>query len=220
MAMQTNLLLSAAELAAREIRDRIRAGDLKPGERISSDEISQQLGISKTPVRDALQNLRQEGLVEIQARVGAFVRQITMREIKEVYSLKSAVEPLAAAWAAEHGTLADRQRLSVAMTNLELAAAEDNVDGGVESVDAIHDLIFDMADSEVMRDVYRVFRARVRTLRQINLAQPGRLSVSAQHHRKIVDAICAGDPAAAAAMAEHLADATEAVKNVLTTDGD
>lgn len=215
--MASSVLISAAELAAEEIRERILRGDLRPGDRINADDISRELGISRTPVRDALQELRTEGLVEIRARVGAFVRRITHREITEVYALKLAVEPLASQWAAEFGTEDQLSLLEAAMNGLDQAARDGDVDGAVLSVDAIHDLLFEMTKSEVMVDVYRVFRARVRVLRQMNLRQKGRLTVSAEQHRRIVQAVLDREPVEArTAMAEHLENAVSAVTKVLS----
>lgn len=216
--MASSVLISAAELATEEIRSRIVRGDLRPGDRIQADDISRELGISRTPVRDALQELRTEGLVEIRARVGAFVRRITHREITEVYALKLAVEPLASQWAAEFGTDDQFRELKAAMDGLERAAEEGDIDDAVLSVDAIHDRLFEMTKSEVMVDVYRVFRARVRVLRQMNLRQEGRLKVSAAQHRRIVQAVLDREPVEArTAMTEHLQDAVGAVTKVLSS---
>lgn len=217
--MVVHVLLSASELAAEEIRSQIRSGQIKAGERINGDAIARDLGISKTPVRDALQTLRAEGLVEIQARVGAFVRHISPRELSEVYALKSTVEPLAASWAAEHGSEQDKERLEQVMARFETAAAAADTEACVECVDEIHDLIFDMSDSEVMVEVYRVFRARVKRLRHLNLSQEGRLALSVEQHRNIVDAICSGNPTKSAkAMSDHIRNASQAAKKLLAEE--
>jgi DNA-binding GntR family transcriptional regulator len=209
-------LFSASELAVGEIRDDIHAGKLKPGDRIHTDQLAEQLGISRTPIRDALQVLRTEGLVEILPRVGVFVRRITPKEVEEVYALKASVEPLAANWAANRGSPEAKHELQLLLENLQLAVAETDIGRAAECVDEIHNAIFALADSEVLSDVYRVFHARVKVLRQHNMSQPGRLQVSMHQHSEIVQAIVTGAAGKAAEiMADHLANAAASAKRSL-----
>lgn len=213
-----NILLSATELAASEIRSRIAAGTLTPGDRVNGDEIGKDLGISRTPIRDALQRLQTEGLVEIQPRVGAFVREITSKEVFEVYTLKIAIEPLAAEWAAELGTASERAKLQSELKGLQSAAVNNSVEEAVQRVDAIHDLIFAMTQSQVLVDVYNIFRGRVRMLRQLNLAKVGRIKVSAEQHARIVTAITQGKKQKAKeAMLVHLKNAGDSVQSIIVT---
>jgi DNA-binding GntR family transcriptional regulator len=214
-------LLSATDLATEEIRDYIHSGKLEPGDRIRADELAEQLGISRTPVRDALQVLRTEGLVEILPRVGVFVRRITPSEIEEVYALKLAVEPLAASWAAQRGSTSAKVKLQGLLDGLHAAAEERDIRRAAETVDQIHNEIFTLAGSEVFSDVYRVFHARVKILRQFNMSQPGRLQISRHQHSEIVEAIVSGDGEwAAKTMTAHLMDAAASAHKTLPAKAD
>ncbi|WP_239123827.1 GntR family transcriptional regulator, partial [Sphaerisporangium siamense] len=93
-------ILSAKDVVAEEIRALIYNGTMASGARISTDELAERFGVSRTPVRDALQQLSVEGLVTITPRVGVFVREISPQEITDVYQIKTALEPMMAAWAA------------------------------------------------------------------------------------------------------------------------
>jgi len=209
-------LLSASELATAEIRDLIEAGTLLPGQRIHADELAERLMISRTPIRDALQRLQSEGLVEILPRKGVFVRRISAQEVEDVYRLKGAVEPMAAAWAAERGSDAARSALTAALGRLQDAARDGDVDLAAVCVDEIHTQLFTMAGSEVLLDVYRVVHGRVKLLRRLNMAQPGRLQSSVEQHEQIVGHVVAGRAARAGRqMARHMSDAAESVRKVL-----
>lgn len=210
--MATRELLSASDLVTGEIRDDIESGALKPGDRVSSDKLAAELGVSRTPIREALQRLRSEGLVTIVPRVGVFVRPISKSEVEEVYSLKVAVEPLAASRAALRGGSDPERngRLRRTLDQLREAGRNNNVNEAAQLVDEIHNEIFVLADSDVFSEVYRVFHARVKVLRVLNMSQPGRLTVSVDHHAEVIDAIVEGRAdAAAAAMVGHLTDAAQ-----------
>lgn len=206
-------------MATEEIRELIGGGVFAPGERIKIDEVAQLLEVSRTPVRDALLALRNEGLVEIQPRVGAYVRQISRPEVEDVYALKAALEPMSAAWAAERGTDEDRQSLAAAVERLRAAAAEDDVRACAAQVEEIHTRIFEMAASEPVLQVYRVLRGRVLLLRYLNMAQPGRLEASVEQHTRIVEAVVAGDAESASTlMQHHMADAIQSLRQALALD--
>ena len=205
-------LLSASQMAAEELRDLIQAGALQPGQRVNADELAESLSISRTPVRDALQDLRTEGLVEILPRRGIFVRRISRDEVQDVYAIKTAIEPVAAAWAAERADNSERDQLKIHMLAFEEAGRDEDLRRCAEQVDAIHSQLFAMAHSEVLSDVYRVFHTRVRLLRSLNMGQPGRLTASLDQHRRVVDHVVAQEPQAARdVMLQHMFDASASV---------
>jgi DNA-binding GntR family transcriptional regulator len=97
---------SIREAAYQHLRESILAGSLAPGERISEPALAETLGLSRTPIREALQSLAKEGLVEITPHKGAKVRQLSLKEIEEVYQVRSVLESegarLAALCASSH----------------------------------------------------------------------------------------------------------------------
>lgn len=208
-------LMSASQLATLEIRELLESGRLAPGSRISPEHLAEVIQVSRTPVRDALRNLETEGLVEVLPRRGVFVRTITKDEIRDVYAIKTAVEPLAAARAADRGTEDGRERLAALQSQLEDVAARQDVKGSADCVDRIHDQLFRMAGSDVLQAAYRVFHGRVRLLRHLNMAQPGRLATSVGQHRQVVHHVVAEEAEAARrTMYDHMIDASASVEYI------
>ncbi|WP_271218904.1 GntR family transcriptional regulator [Streptosporangium carneum] len=215
-------ILSAKDVVAEEIRALIYNGTMASGERISTDDLAERFGVSRTPVRDALQQLSVEGLVTITPRVGVFVREISPQEISDVYQIKSALEPMMAAWAAVRGTVEQRSALLRSVTDLERVAEAEDVPTYVRMIEERHEEMLTMAGSGGLRDALGVLDGRVRLLRFRNLSQPGSLAESVAGHRAVAEAIAAGDPQAAYnAMQAHKAHSTAKVEALMpTTDGD
>jgi DNA-binding GntR family transcriptional regulator len=101
-------LVSAKDWALARIRTPIHSGEFRPGVKLSIDTLAAELGVSRTPVRDAFGQLEREGLVTITSRVGVFVRRLTRSEAEDIYGINEAVEPLMARWAAERPSAARR----------------------------------------------------------------------------------------------------------------
>jgi DNA-binding GntR family transcriptional regulator len=93
--------ISATDAAAREIREHILTGSLPAGTLIHQGELAEQLGLSRTPLREALQRLQAEGLIRIDTHRGAVVRRPTRQEVTEIYEVQMILESAAARWAVE-----------------------------------------------------------------------------------------------------------------------
>lgn len=217
VAEQTRIETSSlSALTTERIRRMIHTGAIVPGQRILLEELSSQFGVSKTPLRDALNVLRGEGLIEIVPRVGVYVREISEEEIKEVYEAKGALEPLAARRAAQRGTASQREQFGASMQDLLHAAQADDVPRYVQLLELRRERLMEMAGSDVLRDLFAVIDGRVRLMRYRNLSQPGHLASSVQQHQRVADAVVAGDPDEAfAAMRDHMRDAYQRVLSLI-----
>lgn len=210
-------LQSAKDAVTEEIRRQIHEREIEPGDKISIDELATSFGVSRTPVRDALFQLSSEGLVEIQPRIGVFVREITEEEILDVYRIKELLEPQMAAWAAERGGATRRQRFYESVDLLDLAAADHDVARYVAHLEDRREALLEMAGSSPLRDCLSLIDGRVRLLRFRNLSRPEHLDHSAAQHRVVARAIADRDAEAArAAMAAHMRDAQSRIRSVLT----
>lgn len=210
---------SVSQIVRERIRSMIHSGELVPGQRLSSDELADRFGVSRTPVRDALRDLSTEGLITIVPRVGVFVRVISRTEAMEVYSVKGALEPLMARRAATRGSEGQKASFAEGVADLLRAADEHDVDRYVHVLEERRALLLDMAASDVFRELFAVIDGRVRFLRYRNLSQPGRLRVSAEQQQQIARAIQAGDSEQAfQAMTYHMRDALEWVRGLLAQD--
>ena len=197
-------LVSAKDWALARIRARIHSGEFRPGVKLSIDTLAAELGVSRTPVRDALGQLEREGLVTITSRVGVFVRRLTRSEAEDIYRIKEAVEPLMARWAAERPSAAQRAAYRDAVGELQAAAADGDADRYVRHLERCRRELLRLAGSSPLSDILDVIDGRVRLLRHRHLRQPELLRVSADQHSRIADAVARGDgDAAFAAMLEH-----------------
>jgi DNA-binding GntR family transcriptional regulator len=209
-------LVSAKDWALARIRARIYSGELRPGVKLSIDSLATDLGVSRTPVRDAFGQLEREGLVTITSRVGVFVRRLTGSEAEDIYRIKEAVEPLMARWAAERPSPAQRAAYRDAVAELQAAAADGDVDEYVGHLERCRRDLLRLAGSSPLRDILDVIDGRVRLLRYRNLCQPGTLQVSADQWSRIAVAVARGDgDAAFAAMQEHVRDAGHRMSRLL-----
>jgi DNA-binding GntR family transcriptional regulator len=210
-------LISAKAFAAKHIRTMIHAGDFDEDGRLSIATLADRLGVSRTPVRDALWQLASEGLVTVSPRIGAFLRKLTPEEAADIYRIKAAIEPLVAGWAAERATRRQRETHQALIADLEAIARSGDVDAYVAQLEGCRAALLEMAASPPAAETLSVVDGRVRLLRFKNLSQPGQLTVSAAQHRAVADAVAAGDPGAATrAMEEHLLDALRRVLRLAT----
>lgn len=209
-------LLSAKGWALRRIRAAIHSGELRPGDKIAIDGTAQSLGLSRTPVRDALWQLANEGLVTVSPRVGAFVRGVTNQEAADIFQIKGAVEPLMAAWAAERGSAVDRYRFHEQVTELGRVAQQGDVELYVDRLERCREALLSLAGSSPLEDILGAIDGRVRLLRFTNLREPGRLEISAAAHLSVAEAIRRGDSAEAfAAMSQHVKEIASRMRDTL-----
>lgn len=113
-----------AQLAYQHLRSRLIAGDYQPGSRIRYGPVGQELGISATPVREAMGLLANEGFVELVPQLGAVVRTISRNELVELYEMREAIEPYAAAKAAGRASEAQLGAISRALERMQTLAAK------------------------------------------------------------------------------------------------
>ncbi len=207
---------SLKELALKYIREKIASGEWKPGYRLSDFVLCKEMGISRTPVREAINQLAAEGLAEFRPREGAFVKSFDRREIEELYELREILECHCARKAAIAPGDALLKRLSddlARMLSLEsgIAPGRDSLDKAATEIQRSGDLDFHQAlieaagNSKVERIVSE---SRVHT-RLFSLLDK-EMSVAAYRgaigfHRRLLDAIKAHDQDAAEnAMREHI----------------
>jgi DNA-binding GntR family transcriptional regulator len=201
------------ERAYEGIKDLILTMAIKPGETVSENRLARHLGISRTPVREALNRLEQEGLViSSHRRKRAFV--LSIAEIEEIFDLKIAIERSVARWASERGSAADRARLESAVRRMEdLAAARPEGSDKIEAwhnewLDAdigYHKVLFAMAANRRCEQIIDTVNNHWHRLRLGILAIEDRIEKSVVEHRRIADAVLGGDGGRAEAlMTDHL----------------
>lgn len=190
----------AQDAAARvlgTLRARIVTGELRGGRRLNQAELADDLGVSRIPVRDALQALSAEGLVELNGRLGATVAELSVVDLQELYELREAVEPVASRLAVPNLGRADvlrmEQRLHAMETTSDWLA-------WLDANTAFHATLFERANRpRMVRLVQNLRRQTDRYLHQhlTVFADTARLDAE---HRRILDAVRRADPAAVQAL--------------------
>ncbi|MET0350302.1 MAG: GntR family transcriptional regulator [Rhizobacter sp.] len=183
----------------------IADGRLEAGGRYSVAQLAGELGVSRTPVREALLVLAAQGLVHIAPRSGIYVRQASIDELVASLEALTEVESVLAGMAARRASAAHCAELRTAMAACTERAAVADVHGYESANRDLHQVIYRASGNPVLVETVRSLRRTLAAYRQCSIRHPGRLGASAEEHGGIVAAICAGDPVAAAtAMRKHI----------------
>lgn len=193
------------------LRTRIVTGELQPGSRLNQAQLADALGVSRIPVRDALQALEGEGLVTLNGRAGAMVTPMSVADLQELYELRGAIEPLAARLATSNLGRAHLLRMEQLQAAME--ATDDEVDWLAANT-SFHATLYQRSNRPRM--VRLVENLRRQTDRYLHL----NLTVISEHvhaeHRRIIDATRRGDATAVEALTRaHLETAHELVLRYL-----
>lgn len=199
------------EVVCESLRDAIRKGILKPGQRIMEIKLAEELGVSRTPVREAIRKLELEGYVVMMPRRGTYVADMSIRDINEIFEIRTALESLSNGLAAEHITedeLEHLQRLLVVIGGYikeyedgpDREAAMDKI---VKTDIEFHDLLYHAARNNRLVGIISNLRDQLTRFRTLSMSYPGRLEATLDEHREIVEAIANGDGRAARKAAEH-----------------
>jgi DNA-binding GntR family transcriptional regulator len=170
------------------IRDAILKGSLKPGERVSEPELAERFGISRTPIREAFRQLESEGYLVVIPRKGAVVASLSERDVEEFYSIKSILEGYAARMAAERMAPRDIERLVAINEKLEQIAAAGDIKAFFRVHNEFHELFIRASGNDKLGELINQLVLKFNRLRLASLAQPGRMDISVQEHRKIIEA--------------------------------
>ena len=197
------------EQVAEELRQRIFRRELEPGSWIDELKIAEEFGISRTPLREALKVLAAEGLVTMKVRRGAYVTEMSDKDLRDVYHLLSLLERDAAASVATRATPAQLQELQA--LHEELAAATHDRERFFAINERIHMRLLELADNRWLSQVVADLRKVMKLNRHNSLFKQGRIEQSLAEHATLMAALRARDPAATErAMRAHFASGLEA----------
>lgn len=178
---------------------------LAPGDPLREASLAGQLGVSKTPIREALTRLEQEGLVETTSFKGAVVTGYSRQDLIEIYELRELLENAAARTAAESMAEADRARLSRISRESHKLKKDKDAAGLAALLSEFDDVMFDQVRNSRIRALVENLRAHLTRIGHLTAEIPGRIEASVDEHEKIVEAIAARDPELAERqMREHI----------------
>lgn len=194
--------------AYRRVLDEIRSGVLTPGARLRENELAERLGISRTPVREAIRQLEADGLVVHLPRQGATIRRLDLAEVAELYEMRVVLEGTAARLAARAAS--DIELRELGSLNAEMAQAQ--AGDQVRELNRIfHRTLFDAARNRFLIKAMRSLQKTLLILGPSTLADADRASAAVAEHDAVLDALMARDGARAeAAMRTHVEAALSA----------
>lgn len=188
-----------------ELKNAIVDLRLAPGDPLREATLAERLGVSKTPIREALTRLEQEGLVETTSFKGAVVTGYSRQDLLEIYELRELLEDAAVRAAAESMTDEDREhldRISRESRQLQRGDKTAKLSALISDFDA---LLFDQVRNHRIRVLIENLRAHLTRIGHLTAEIPGRIDASVDEHEKIVEAIAARDPQLAEQrMREHI----------------
>src|ERR1700712_2231931 len=168
-------------------------GRLAPGEDLNSVELSHRFNSSRTPVREALMLLEQEGLVEIRARRRPRVAAFTPERIEEIYFVRQHLLSLMGGLVVEHATADDLNDLQSRLDKMIKFAEAGDIDDYFWGHVALQERMTDIAGNETLKAILDSLALRTLILRHASLAQPGRLAASAKDQVRILEAMTQRD---------------------------
>lgn len=187
------------------IREDILNGNYQANEELKEKNIGDELGVSRTPVREALRQLELEGLVRIIPNKGAFVEGVTLKDVKDIYEIRTLLEGLCARWAAEQITQEQLAELEETVFLSDFHFARENWEQILELDNRFHEIVYEACASKELTRVLRDYHHYLQRIRRITLEQKARAGASIDEHRAIAEALKAHDPNTAEACAmQHI----------------
>jgi len=187
------------------LRESIVSGELKSGSQHSVYRLAEQLGVSRTPVREAVLRLADTGMVTVERNRGIRIRGVTVEDIRDVFEMRLLIEVPAAAYAARHGGTELRATLVAANEAMKAAAAINDEEEFRRRDRALHGCIADVLGNQRLATTLSSLRDATRARGAWTGNRSRELGEIVSEHAPIVEALLAGDPAAAAArMRAHI----------------
>lgn len=198
------------ETVCEVLRDAIQRGILEPGERLMEIQLAEELGISRTPVREAIRKLEQEGYVIMMPRRGTYVSSMSVRDVKEIFEIRSALESLATTLATMRIEADELEKLRTLLTEIEGHIERKDIEKIVATDIEFHGLLYQVSRNERLVAIISNLKEQLARFRTLSMSYPGRLKETLAEHRAMVEAIAEGDVDAARDAAErHMEQAEE-----------
>ncbi len=208
------------EIVFETMREAIIKGQLKPAERLMEVQLAEEMGVSRTPVREAIRKLELEGFVVMVPRKGAYVAGISTRDITEVFEIRAALESVASGLAAERITEEELEELERLLVIVAECTKTGDVDKVIRVDTDFHDCLYKASRNNRLVQIISNLREQIQRARKISLASPGRLKDTLKEHKKIVEAISERNVQLAHDLAlEHIENAENSMLEAMEKQG-
>lgn len=184
---------TARERVYAALREAIVSAELEPGRRLSENELAERLGVSRTPVREALARLREERLVAVVPQLGTFVPLIDPDAVADASFVREALECTAIRLAAERATPVDVAELEANLAAQQQAAGDGDVEAFDRLDEELHRRLCDLSGRDIAWELSQRARGQLDRVRRLSLPEPGYQSEMIAEHRAVVAAVADGD---------------------------
>lgn len=197
------------EVVCETLREAIRGGVLKPGERLMEIQLAEELGVSRTPVREAIRKLELEGYVIMMPRRGTYVANLSIRDVNEVFEIRTTLDSLASGLAAERITDEELERLERLLVLIGEYIEQNDMEKIVETDMEFHDILYQASRNIRLVGIIYNLREQLTRFRSTSMSYPGRLKETLEEHIRIVEAIAQGNVELAQKAAEEHMEKSE-----------
>jgi len=184
------------------LKDAILKGRLKPGERLMEVQLAEEMGVSRTPVREAIRKLELEGLVVMVPRKGAYVSGLTLKDAAEVFEIRGSLEGLAAALAAERITEEEVKCLDRILIEISKASEKGDAETIIQKDMEFHQILFSASRNERLAQIINNLKEQIDRFRIQSFTNPARVKNVVTEHKAIIDAIKQGNAESAEKLAK------------------
>lgn len=209
------------DIVVDHLRSFITEGVLAPGKKLNERELCETLGISRTPLREALKVLAVEGLIEINPNRGASVARMSELEIRETFELMSGIEAFAGELACERITLEELDEIKALHYAMVVSKNQNDLPGYYQRNRAIHDLINLAARNSALRQVYLSLNRRIQALRFLSNQQAPKWERALHDHEEMIEALHARDgKRLSGILRHHLLEKRDAIMLMVRDDSE
>lgn len=204
------------EVIFNTLREAIIIGELKPGERLMEVQLAEKMGVSRTPVREAIRKLELEGLVHMMARRGAQVADLSMKDIMDVLEVRASLDGLATALATTRITADELKELNHVSQQFVQFVEKENLQGAIKKDVEFHEIIYRSARNDKLIQIAINLREQIQRFRVIYLKDFTNAKDIIKEHNDIYQAIQRRDTQLAQALAQkHISRQEESIINSL-----
>lgn len=181
------------EIVFETLREAILQGDMEPGTRLMEVQLAEKLGVSRTPVREAIRQLELEGLVVMVPRKGAYVAGLSTKDCMEVLEIRAALEGLAAQLAAQRVSHHEIKQLSEISERFYEYARKKDIQGLIDEDVTFHDVIYAASKNDRLLQLISGLREKVQRFRVAYISQFDKVSDLVKEHQEILESISQRD---------------------------
>jgi DNA-binding GntR family transcriptional regulator len=209
--------LSRADFVYQRLRNGIRSGDFRPGDRMREAALAAKLNVSRTPIREAIRRLASEGLLEVAASRGVMIVQLNNQQVREVYALREALEGTAARFAAQHASQGEIVEMREVLEQSRQRGT--TPEAGAKFNRMFHRAIHDAAHNRYLAQALQQLYDSLALLPGTTFAAPGRAEAAYTEHVAILTAIEKRDADKAETLARKHINAAGKIRMRMMFDG-